>query len=117
MNPFPPNLTASALFEIVKDVPKEAWPTHLRIVDGWWWYRDPVEDIASTQIPTDIAAHAFNGAMTAWYLGKCGGTLKSAHLMVRQDGLHSIRRTEDSDSDGTGATLLEALAAACREGK
>lgn len=113
MTPFPPNLTPTALHEIVRDVPREAWPQRLSWHqmgrwtngDSEWW------------ISTDHLAHAFNGSMAAWLVEKespASVTLLDTGDCVRVHIYH----------DGTGyelvknhdaPTLLEALAAACKE--
>jgi len=99
VNPFPPNLTASALFEIVKDVPREAWPNEVHCNRQEW----------GQSVHISVAAHAFNGAMAARVLGK-GGVISPC-----SDIPHAA--VSIGQFVWTAPTLLEALAAACREGK
>ena len=109
-------MTANELYEIVKDVPREAWPVNLWYfpaitcgdkavmnADGAWRERP------NGQFVSDATAEsAFVGSMTAWLVKT--GTVTSEDLgHYRQVGLGWNGVEYEGDS------LVAALAAACKE--
>ncbi len=103
-------MTARELYEIVKDVPREAWPTHLQMSDrlserGLWTIQDD-----EWYITNNHAENAFVGSMTAWLLRTYGRieTQSTPWGSVECTTCGEERRVEAS-------SLVAALAAACKK--
>ena len=109
-------MTATDLYEIVRDVPREAWPEFMYF-DGHGWSDEDLDVYFSDA----IAESAFVGSMTAW--------LAAQDHEVRHwspvDELTDAGRVpcswcvalDDNDIDKATVygTLVAALAAACKE--
>lgn len=97
-------MTAAELYEIVKDVPREAWPKDL----GWHGLGRWTNGDSEWYITEAHAELAFIGSMTAW-------------LAERLDVVETVRRFDSSFMVRTSRTttvqtsLVAALAAACKE--
>lgn len=110
-------MTAHELYEIVKDVPREAWPEYLSwhpCITGGYFKADC--DETGSMLDTH-AKLAFIGSMMKWLLDR------DAVIQRLVDGRHGIRIPvwkAGRDSELIGAnwhlspTLIEALAAACK---
>lgn len=106
-------MTATELYELVKDVPREAWPdeiewdTHL-IVFGCPHYPD-------WRLLENHAVLLFEASMSRWLEEKTGGI----QLYWKDDGKKRRHRVQDlwvvPNVKGEGPTRLHALAAACKE--
>lgn len=117
-------MTAAELFEIVKDVPREAWPTMVRNhstfdpaePERFWIIYGPMggDDKRCVHITADIAELAFIGSMTAWL---CGRNIE----IKRQSHENSQLRYTVTACNGwedvvsVHVELVAALAAACKE--
>lgn len=108
-------MTAARLYEIVKDVPKDAWPKVWYDEYDRLWH----EHWNDCTILPDLAKAAFVGAMVAWLIKE--GSPSSFTLLDMGD----FQRVHEYH-DGTGyeimnnydkPTLIEALAAACKATK
>ena len=96
-------MTATDLFAIVKDVPREAWPTELAW-DGQGWMGNQYGEY----IGDATAEAAFVGSMTAWLAAL--NWFPKSHIW--RDGARVML------ADGTthrASSLVAALAAACKE--
>ena len=102
--------TAAELHALVSQWPVEAQPKAVEFED------DAGELICCNKygacfyLPHAIDLHIASGLR--WYMARQESQIKTANLMIRGDGLHSIRRSDDSDSDGSGPSHLHALHAA-----
>jgi hypothetical protein len=104
------SMTAAELYEIVKDVPREAWPEISMGDDGRWWTSSP--DCATWPIQPKTAEACFIGTMMN-------------HLIA--EGYHKFEwDTGDTDIVDPSLTLydfgpffgphiIHHLAAACKE--
>jgi len=99
------SMTAAELFEVVKDVPREAWPdidwTNVRWVDG-----DTESHVTAT-----VAEHAFIGSMTAWLMQRDVFASKSRF----EETYWTIDMNNLNHRLGNYKSLVAALAAACKE--
>jgi hypothetical protein len=98
-------MQASELYQIVKDVPRDAWPTELAW-DGQGWIGTQYDEY----IGDATAEAAFVGSMTAWRSAKrtvavCGTTVKVG------SSLTPLREWDEYRA----SSLVAALAAACKE--
>lgn len=104
-------MTAAELFEVVKDVPREAWPE--LTWDGVEWSNSKRDDDISAR----IAEHSFIGSMTA-ELHRKGYTVDSYST---EAGARLYVRDAHTGHDLGGvlkfsaSSLVAALAAACKE--
>jgi len=104
-------MTAAELFEVVKDVPKEAWPSGVYCHKGLWWKHQPYDDgTRSSRLGPQTAEAAFIGSMTAWRsktrtVAVCGTTVKVG------SSLTPLREWDEYRA----SSLVAALAAACKE--
>jgi len=115
-------MTAAELYEVVKDVPREAWPKKLRNhstfdpaePERFWIIYGPLggDDKRCIHITADIAAEMFIGSMTAWLLTKDEMDLRP-ESNARDLTYVSIKHGW-TDWVG-GKSLVAALAAACKE--
>ncbi len=102
-------MTASDLYEIVKDVPREAWP-ELEWEDGWF-----VDTEQTSAILTSVAESAFVGSMTAWLpLGWVVGKCEGHDCPDGRDATHMVYNVNE-EGEYVGTSLVAALAAACKE--
>jgi hypothetical protein len=100
-------MTAAELFEVVKDVPREAWPE--LTWDGVEWSNSRRDEDISAR----IAEHAFIGSMTAWLAGR--GFFPTCNVWDDgKDPRASVLINNRQMSHG-GTSLVAALAAACKE--
>lgn len=102
MTLYPANLTAASLYEIVRDVPRDAWPESL------WWHqmgRWTNED-SEWWIADDLAALAFIGSMTAWLLSE----FDDIEIQTTSVGVEVTNETGHYEAP----TLIEAMSAACK---
>jgi len=120
-------MTANDLYEIVRDVPREAWPAGY-VYD--WNYHGPKRAKYWHKIDSrrddDETESAFVGSMTAWLLRQEWRGLGRGHLLIDEldDGDVAIDM-QYVELDGTTETyricdmhassLVAALAAACKE--
>ncbi len=101
-------MTASELYEIVKDVPRVAWPD-LEWVDMRW-----VDGHTEAYTRPELAEQAFVGSMTAWLVER--GQYPTSSKVGAGDDLRYITLTfADESKKGVGTSLVAALAAACKE--
>ena len=105
-------MTAAELFEVVKDVPREAWPTMAVFVANMWAFETKAWPTGTKShfMPTEVAEHAFIGSMTAWLVTKGS----SPSISMRGDGEN--RRFITIGYKRPGAmSIVAAIAAACKE--
>ncbi len=97
-------MTATDLYEIVRDVPREAWP-ELDWHGGRW-----VDGHTEAYTRPELAEQAFVGSMTAWL------ALKVAYssVAVFSDGSAQVGLSNRIKSC-RASSLVAALAAACKE--
>lgn len=122
------SITASELFAIVEGVPREAWPvwedsdTGSRFKASFeheqWNVKSQIGQSVSALHPQH-AAIMFTGSMVAWLAWLAGPADGDRTVSVISQGGFNVVVADD---DGTvvseaGPTILEALAAACREQK
>ena len=97
-------MTAAELFEVVKDVPREAWG-ELDFIGGEWW-----DNETNDYVRPKRAANELIGSMTAWLVTKGS----SPSISMRGDGEN--RRFITIGYKRPGAmSIVAALAAACKE--
>lgn len=97
-------MTAAELYEVVKDVPREAWPE--LTWDGVEWSNSRRDEDISAR----IAEHAFIGSMTAWLLRTCD------IVETRSTPWGSVECTTCGEEHRVEASsLVAARAAACKE--
>ena len=108
------SMTAAELFEVVKDVPREAWP------EQFDWYEETGESPyrcftvngEEYNYKNNLLELAFIGSMTAWLIQRGRLTLRGNVLA----GVVAYAIVEIEPIEPTGAnTLVAALAAACKE--
>jgi hypothetical protein len=94
-------MTATDLYEIVRDVPREAWPVKTEMI-GRLWHCDTLP------VPLANIISMFVGSMTAELLSR----FDVVETVQRVDGIFMVKT-----SAGTfkGKSLVAALAAACKE--
>lgn len=105
-------MTAAELFEVVKDVPREAWPTMVVFVANMWAFETKAYPTGTKShfIPTEVAELAFIGSMTAWLMVVCN----RVETQVTPWG--SVECTTfGEESRKEAPSLVAALAAACKE--
>lgn len=105
------SITAPELFTIVEGVPGEAWPDSVGYGQDFGWTMPSADrDIAC--VPVELAALMFTGSMVAWLLERGVSVL---HIpSIRQ--FWTLRTTANGRrTSPSSPTLLEALAAACKE--
>lgn len=100
-------MTAAELYEIVKDVPIEAWPTNL----GWSGFGRWNNGDSEWYITEEHAEAAFIGSMTAWLMNRNVFASKSQF----DESYWTINMNNVSRRSGNYRTLVAALAAACKE--
>jgi hypothetical protein len=101
-------MTAKELYEIVRDVPKDAWPTisyHLHLQE-WHNHNDQ-------PMLVDLAEAAFVGAMVAWLLDRGLFLCKSAVSGT----YYAVDTNNVNHRFGNYKTPIEALTAACKATK
>jgi len=98
-------MTAAELNEVVKDVPREAWPE--LTWDGVEWSNSRRDEDVSARI-TELA---FIGSMTAWLMNRNVFASKSQF----DESYWTIDMNNVSRRSGNYRTLVAALAAACKE--
>jgi hypothetical protein len=107
-------MQASELYEIVRDVPREAWPREVKFAANLWKFETSVSPTVTQShfMPTDLAEAAFVGSMTAWMIHRGRLTLRGNVFA----GVVAYAIVEIEPIEPTGAnTLVAALAAACKE--
>jgi hypothetical protein len=105
-------MTATDLYEIVRDVPREAWP-ELEWEDGWF-----VDTEQTSAILTSVAETAFVGSMLSRLSRKHDGSKRTVIVSGNLVGWPENDRELSSGVwtwYGTGTSLVAALAAACKE--
>ena len=109
-------MTAAELFEVVKDVPREAWPTTTTIKyyaeDFDWWCTDRCHYVGS-----NVACLMFEASMAAWLARR---TWIVKHEYYESEGPDDTTNGGwRVDRCGGGVfeapTRVAALAAACKE--
>jgi hypothetical protein len=102
-------MTAAELYEIVKDVPRDAWPEVMESEDGAWYHR--YGPSFSAQVAEGDAALMFVGSMVAW-LATYGEVVVTPTF---DSGSMSYVSIQVCNHDWIGGkTLIAALAAACK---
>ena len=101
------SMTAAELFEVVKDVPREAWPKDL----GWHGLGRWTNGDSEWYMTEAHAELAFIGSMTAWLLDR--GVFASKRF--NENAFWTIDTNDTSKRSGNFGTLVAALAAACKE--
>lgn len=72
--------TAAELYEIVKDVPREAWPAHLSYVpEKWWMYGGPP---SGEYVAPSLAADAFIGSIAAYLVARSDDRLQIVQILA-----------------------------------
>jgi len=105
-------MTASDLYEIVRDVPREAWPEQMAFNFRRQMFTNEIEPSPRWDLTPDWAANAFVGSMTAWLIHRGRLTLRGNVFA----GVVSYAIVEIEPIEPTGAnTLVAALAATCKE--
>lgn len=100
-------MTAAELYEVVKDVPREAWPE--LTWDGVEWSNSRRDEDVSAR----IAEHAFIGSMTAWL---AGGMWINHRTHTDGEMIYKVKASDGGRSVyGDHRNLVAALAAACKE--
>lgn len=100
-------MTAAELNEIVKDVPREAWPNMLYFErDNWRLTDHDYHD--DMEIQACVAEQMFIGSMTAWLASH--NWVPSSHIW--RDG---ARVELSNGAMHRASSLVAALAAACKE--
>ena len=97
-------ITASELFAIVEGVPKSAWPD-AELIDGRYWVHASYND---WRLMTNAAALMFEASIMRWL------TMRFETVVYRCPEYDSYTVSQDV-KEWSRPTLLEALAAACRE--
>ena len=119
-------MNASELHELVKNLPREAWPVDLdlltegsnanwggvqcRVVCDSWWL-DPRDADDAKSIGTDHAVLLFEASMMRWL------STRSMPLIVKNYGFEVELAAFDRDKPFKAIkakSMIEALAAACR---
>ena len=114
-------MTAAELFEVVKDVTREAWPSMLRNhstfdpaePERFWIIYGPMggDDKRCVHITADIAEHAFIGSMTAWRIADAKN--HGGDVYIEQDK-HGFR-VQVNDIEYRASSLAAAFAARAME--
>jgi hypothetical protein len=107
-------MQASELYEIVKDVPREAWPEQFDWYEcgGDTPYRCFTVNGEEYNYKNNLLEVAFVGSMTAWLIHRGRLTLRGNVFA----GVVAYAIVEIEPIEPTGAnTLVAALAAACKE--
>ena len=110
------SMTAAELFEIVKDVPREAWPSMLYFErDNWRLTDHDYHD--DMEVVVYVAEQMLIGSMTAWLAGKSFGCMEITHQSYENSEMRftvtiSIGWTQRKYEN---TSLVAALAAACKE--
>lgn len=95
-------MTAAELFEVVKDVPREAWPE--LTWDGVEWSNSKRDEDISAR----IAEHAFIGSMTAFKARQFETVVYNREGTTKHIVSQGVTEWE-------GDSIVAALAAACKE--
>ena len=98
------SMTAAELFDVVKDVPREAWP-ELEWTSASW------RDSSRWRMRPEVAEAAFIGSMTAWRIADAKN--HGGDVYIEQDK-HGFR-VQVNDIEYRASSLVAALAAACKE--
>jgi len=111
-------MTAAELFEVVKDVPREAWPSMLRNhstfdpdePERFWIIYGPMggDDKRCVHITADIAELAFIGSMTAFKARQFETVVYNREGTTKHIVSQGVTEWE-------GDSIVAALAAACKE--
>ena len=105
-------MTAAELFDVVKDVTREAWGN----LD--WYCGEFVRKHTYDVVESDVAEHAFVGSITAWLGTKKDGSKRTVLISGNLVGWPDNDRELASGVwtwYGTGMSIVAALAAACKE--
>ena len=119
-------MNAQALFEIVKDWPREVWPNDIDIEEGrgGWWY----DTDSTSEISDDHAVMLFESAGLRWLYASdnieaitltIGGTAEM-HYRIELDCFqdHTLRnRMKPGSVFVEGPTLIEAISKAIQEAR
>ena len=97
-------MTAKELYEIVKDVPKDAWPKVWYDTHDERWQ----ENWNSYLILSELAEAAFVGAMVRHQIDR------GRHMPTKYEAVYSVY---NGTTNLCFDTLVEALAAACKDAK
>ena len=115
-------MQASELYEIVKDVPREAWPFPKECFNVYGkqvvLFVSPPLDGREPSRNVDAAVREFVGSMTAWLSRKPDGSKRTIIISGNLVGWPESDRELSSGVwtwYGVGDSLVAALAAACRE--
>lgn len=105
-------MTAAELYEVVKDVPREAWPNGVHYD---WNVHGPKRakhwHDGDMRMSDTTAELAFIGSMTAWLMNRNVFASKSQF----DESYWTIDMNNVSKRSGNYRTLVAALAAACKE--
>ena len=102
------SMTAAELFEIMKDVPREAWGN----LD--WYCGEFVKKHTYDVVDSDVAEHAFVGSTTAWLVER-GQYPTSSKCGAGDEMRYIVLGFGNKSAKGVGTSLVAALAAACKE--
>ena len=113
-------MNADELYEIVKDVPREAWPIHLAWHKRRQMFTNEIEPTPRWDLSVEWAESAFIGSMMQ-YLGTnpddSPRTLIVSRNLVGWPENYREMSCGTWTWYGTGKSLIAALAAACKEAK
>lgn len=101
-------MTAQELYDIVKDVPREAWPSMAEPVNGAW-YMDKHPD--ADTCPMENVVLMFEASMMRWLAKR--GTFCIDHMEGERPPVVTSY-ADGSARTWKGSTIVEALAAACK---
>lgn len=104
---------STALFAVVKDVPKEAWPKGVYCYKGLYFKHEPYDDGSrATRLGPSVAEAAFVGSMTAWLVDR-GFTVRRG-----LDGAsYGALNVSEMSAVFWSGSLVSALACMCKGAK
>lgn len=117
-------MDAKSLYDIVKDVDREAWPRGPsappnKYAETWWDGKcfNYGDSYSVEELSAPIAELLFVGSMVKWLAEECGPSTFTP--VKHDDGNYSIHEYHDGtgyeiSKHHSGPTLVEALAAACK---
>jgi hypothetical protein len=104
-------VNASELYEIVKDVPREAWPANLHPPtwdkELFTWKHPSLPSVVQAGVPLDIVLPAFVGSMVTWLI-------PMGNVVYERDGVFMCWNVK-TEARAEAPTLIAALAAACKD--
>lgn len=106
-------MSASELFEVVKDVPKEAWPNGCFYLaendDDWWELSRQNKHTLVCRFPVVHAVSLFESSIMRWLLERAGERMVGSGVHIKMGCV------QVGESRFVRPTFIEALAAAGKE--